>query len=892
MNKTGTMREVSFGTIAVFSLVFGLTACGDDADGGLHCGEGTIEEDGECVAEATDAGADSGKRGPDEKDSGMKPADKDSGPAPVTRTCGAGTIESMGSCIPDPDKKLECGPGTFAKDGKCEVSPPPPPTIDTLRVTQLSIRNHGSLIEDNGEIQQYYPIDVSVGVTYKGDKATVPVVIALGEPPDPNKPADQQTDLKFCLVGGFDIKHPGGANATESISNQTLYIPKGCLGSESERKVSPIVLVDPDRTIGAKDQNAVTRRVAFMKQNNKDPDMAECRIDTAAGGAKGKCQIEVKVKPSTGIDFELAELTAESSVVVLDKCPSNADPDRPASYKCNSSIVPEFKIKRDGDGKPILDGQGNTQIELDGDGEPTQATWNDNGTDKPKWVYGAADLALDLTVMTYGEDDSQIANADDAMKLGAGDDEKAVHNVLEDHGLQIKYTIKPADADDDSWKPLYLHKQGEQAKAGEEGESGQDQENFEETQAVPATPSYYSHGLYVENDCGERNTATCNSSLTPRTDIIDGAWADKTNFIVRACLVPVDDTGATDNGFDDNNDNNCKNLPIKIVRRETSSSTSTASSYGFNYQWGDGVGSQSTLRLSWGFHTWNKLDTAGITIDNEGALTIGSDLVGYTDILKGWAKGAAYVSIVGSYYDYGISTFGIKLWGDSKVVPEFHWEKDWNVSKELRKGTIVWAGPVPINLEIRFAGSAGVTVNIDIVAVDAPFTDDEESETFVKMKSTACTVAGAQGCSSRVGLGQLTVTPYGNMTVTASASLSALVVRAGVAGELTLLNLKVPATGRLWWGLTNLSPVTLKLGVWADLKIQLTAMAGRIYLFAENYTVNWCSRNVDFGWWDSTVWYPCGSSWNRFWDFTIASWNGWTWNQTLWTSPYKEATIP
>jgi hypothetical protein len=319
------------------------------------------------------------------------------------------------------------------------------------------------------------------------------------------------------------------------------------------------------------------------------------------------------------------------------------------------------------------------------------------------------------------------------------------------------------------------------------------------------------------------------------------------------------------------------------VRHDTSAVAANASSYAFNYQWADGAGDNNTLRLGWGFHTWNKVDTAGATTDNEGAVTLGSILIGNADIMKGWAKGAAYVSLVGSYYDYGISTFGIKLWGDAKAVGEFHWSGDWSVSKELRKGTIVWAGIVPVNLEIRFAGTSGVTVDVDVIGVNLPFNPDEESESFL---------IGKTGAAARIGLAQMAVTPYANMTVVAAASLSAAVVRVGVAGSLTLLNMRVPATGRLWWGMTQLAPVQLAMGSWADLKLSLSVMSGRLYLFAENYAVEWCSKRINLGFYKKTVNYPCGADWETFWDFTIASWSGWTWNQTLWTSPYVQANIP
>jgi hypothetical protein len=251
--------------------------------------------------------------------------------------------------------------------------------------------------------------------------------------------------------------------------------------------------------------------------------------------------------------------------------------------------------------------------------------------------------------------------------------------------------------------------------------------------------------------------------------------------------------------------------------------------------------------------------------------------------MKGWAKGAAYVSLVGSYYDYGISTFGVKLWGDARTIADFHWDKDWSVSKELARSTIVWAGCIPIQLSIKFAGTSGVTVSLDIVGANLPLAATEESGTFLNTKA---------GGALRIGLAQLAVTPYANITVTASAAITAGVARAGVAGNLIVMDMKVPATGRLWWGMTQLTPVKLKMGSWVDLKLTMTVMSGEIYLFAENYSVEWCSKRIKAGFIKITVKYPCGASWNTFWDYDIADWSGWTWNQTLWTSPYVEAVIP
>lgn len=839
---------------ASFAFLIAVSGCGDEEKSTVRCGEGTQVRGSEC-------------RPIDLGDAGMN------GETGGGASCGAGTVLAGGECVPDPAAELTCGDGTVEEDGVCVLAPAAPPNIAGLRVSHVALRSRGTLIGDGDTINQFYPVDVSVGLTYSGDKADIPVVFALGEVPE----AGQSEADGFCLVGGFHVQHPGGDTATESVATGTMYIPKECLGtSESVRVVSPMIMVDPDGVV-AGEESEVSHSVAFLKINADDPEVAGCRRDATATGEAGTCDIELKVDPSPGIDFELSELTLESAVAVLDRCgdswasiadgSASVDLQRPVSYRCNRNIVPEFK--RDAMGEIVKDEAGH----------PVQATYvNGQGATLPKWVYGSADVSVDVTVVAHGEDDSIVMTADEAA-AGGGDESKLVNNLLADHGLQIVYHVRPAESESAEWKPLYLHEEGEQAKAGEEGESGQAPTQFEETEIVPEAPHYYTHGLYVENDCGERNLDTCNAALNPRTDIVYGEWSAQTDFVVRACLVPVDDQGEEDAEFDADSSNNCKQIPLKVVRHATSGSSASASSYGFNYQFKDGAGSDATLRLGWDLHTWNNINTSGVTIDNEAAMVLGSKLVGTTDILRGWAKGAAYVSLVGSYYDYGLSTFGTKLFGDAKEVPEYHWEKDWSVSKELRKGTVLWAGAVPVQVEIRFSGQAGLVVNLDIVGVDAPFTADEESETYLVQRA---------GSASRVGLATLSATPYGNMVVVASASLSAAAARVGVAGQLTLFNLRAPLSGRLWWGMTNLNPVTLQAGAWADLKLQFTTMSGRVYLFAENWSIKWCKKKIVF----KKISYPCGDQWNTFWDYTIANWGGWTWNQTLWSSPYLEYAIP
>ncbi len=830
--------------------------CGDD-DGGssVTCGEGTKVVGDQCLPNGV--GTDGGTQ-----------AQPDSSAA-----CGAGTVLMNGSCVVDSTKTLSCGPGTVAQGTVCVLGTAALPSIKELSVSHVAVRSQGTLAGDGDKLSQYYPVEVSVGLTYTGDKADVPVVFALGGVPQ----AGQDT-APFCLVGGVTVAHPGGTKPTEAIASGVMYVPKGCLdATEQSRIVSPLVFVDPDNTVGISPDPDAIHSVAFAKANADLAEVAACRRDSTPNGAQGTCAVNLTLEKSPGLDFDLSELTLESAVAVLDRCGDDwtsiangsaaIDLDRPASYRCNKNIVPEFK--RDA----------MNEIVKDEAGAPVQATYtNDQAQTLPKFVYGAADISANVTVITHGENGSKVTSADQALAAN-GDDSKLLNNALAAHGLQIVYSIRPAKADTSAWKPLYLHAEGEQAKAGEEAESGQVPTQFEETEAVPETPQYYTHGLYVENDCGERNLSTCDAGLNPRTDIIYGAWKDETDFVMRACLAPVNENGTPDTALDVDPRNDCKEIPLKLVRHDTSGSSANASSYGFNYQWKNGVGSDATLKLGWDFHTFNNLDTSGVTVDNEGSLSLGSKLIGSTDILRGGAEGAAYVSLVGSYYDYGLSAFGTKLWGDSREVPEYHYEKDWSASKELKKSMRVQVGPIPVTVEIIFTGTAGLVANVDIVAVNAPYTASEESGTFLVQKA---------GSASRIGLATLTVTPYGNMNVVARASVDNGAIRFGVAGQLVLLDLSAPLSGRVWWGVTNLNPVQLTTGAWADLTLRFSTMDGRIYLFAEQMELKICSKKTPFG----RIKYPCGTKWDTFWDMTIADWDGWTWKQTLWSSPYKAYTLP
>jgi hypothetical protein len=273
-------------------------------------------------------------------------------------------------------------------------------------------------------------------------------------------------------------------------------------------------------------------------------------------------------------------------------------------------------------------------------------------------------------------------------------------------------------------------------------------------------------------------------------------------------------------------------------------------------------------------YTHNNLDTKGAVSDNNANITLSSNLLGGIDIARAWGKAAAYASLVGSGYDYGLIIFGQKVWGEGREVPEYHWEKSFSLSKEKGQSFRVQAGPIPLSVSFRIAGEMGLTFALDVFAIDSDDIEDQrpggdDGELWDFQTESMQKFPG----SERIGLAAASATPYGNLKATASVGVDVLLFRAGVAGELTVIDLKTPLTGYLGWGLTQINPPVLRAGVWADFVLQLSVMSGRIYVYAEHWKVWGCG------------WSLC-SGYNRFWDLTIASWNGWRWNQTLWSSPY------
>jgi len=299
-------------------LLLSAAACGGDDGSSLACGEGTTQKGDVCVP--VDAGTpymgtpDSGTTPETKPDSGSTP---ETGGTTAAASCGAGTVLVDGKCVVDPASQLVCGDGTLPVNGKCEVAPPPPLALNNLVVSQLSLKNRGQLVSDGGDLRQFYPVEVSVGLTYKGDAAKIPVVFALGEPPDPTKTPDQQKDLGFCLVGGFFVDHPGGSSETEKIASATL---RGIRAARRDVGVDVVLLGKHHHAADGVMVRHVQGGVRIDHHDRTDSQGALVRGQAALGDLQGGGRDLLGRRAAARVLHEEAADQAEAQVLLLLGC--------------------------------------------------------------------------------------------------------------------------------------------------------------------------------------------------------------------------------------------------------------------------------------------------------------------------------------------------------------------------------------------------------------------------------------------------------------------------------------------------------------------------------------------------------------------------------------------
>ncbi len=838
-------------------------------------------------------------------------------------------------------------------DGECVPAPAAPLTFDGFTITQLLLESRGVPLSNTSQarVQVDHPIDVTVAVRYEGSPSTLPLLIGLGEV----EPGEGFCLLGGVLMqhpglGEVVVKQRLFVSKDCLVDNSE----DGSGEDADSRSMVPVVVVDPDDVLNdngklpsaivfsaADEQEAKNEFAAQKRKASGLHSKALSASTTTLGQCRGSldepgtCALTLTVEKSKGVDFELTDLRLESSVLLLSRCFQDqgtlhayaAQQGLPTGYICNRGIVRGM----DAEGKALPYG---------------------NPKD---YTYGAADIEADSTVTAFGIPHSPVTSADELMHMGSMTSsgfkldvppEDITNNALgENNAYTIRYFLRPAGialqtssdtslaaaiareggydqlVSNSKLLPVYLHAEGEQAKGDEEPKpSGQDRLTFEETIAIPHAPTEHNHGLYVENDCGRFNdptnrpdgyrpgTEACKPELNPRDTLLHGSLKGESEFFVVACIT---DGPGGDLPESDAIDNNCVERPLAVARsvprktrwaeanpdaeesenpfaedpdaaapgftNDALFSAGDASGWTQNYDWDNRLGNND-LSLDVHVHTRNSVTLHdGAQTDNEARLTVRSNLFDFSyNIVRAWAQAAARTVVVGSYYDVGLEAFNMRLIGDRKEA-QLEEEWTWSTTKSWSKSKKIFVKIATIDVGFKIEGEIGLSLSLAVTASDI-----SECGT-----SSCAAIAAKLPGANTIGEAQLTLKPYGLTKASVSASISIEITRVGAAGEITLANLSLPATALLQWGVTgsmdDVANAQLNFRSLARVDVNSRFLSGRIYLFAEHRNIKWCKAWV--------ARYPCGLTWSKFWDQTIASWSGWSYSQRLYSSPEVVASL-
>lgn len=355
---------------------------------------------------------------------------------------------------------------------------------------------------------------------------------------------------------------------------------------------------------------------------------------------------------------------------------------------------------------------------------------------------------------------------------------------------------------------------------------------------VNAEPHVFTHGVFVapESDACARLTGT-----------EAGNWSQYSAFNLRVCeKAPFAESR---NGGDAAADD-CRVEAIQIVVA-TPSHAGAADSWQLYKDYSSYAGND-VVNVSASFGTDNNLNLSGASTHNWANAGVGG-WFGF-NLFNIWADAAANVAIVGSGASAGVQVFGQTLWQYQNQVSEIHYAYNPGFSQQACLSYNFGVAGLGLNVSACAVGSVGLNASLDVVAQNgnagAPF-----------------------AAATKVGHATVNVTPWASLQLNASAWADIGVSNGGVTGTLTLLNVSLPATGDLKWGLVSLSPVGLVVTADTRLDINLNTLSGNIHGWVDVLTPDWCSC----GSWCPG--YPC-DSWSTVWSEDLVSWGGWgaSWN--------------
>jgi hypothetical protein len=805
--------------------------CGGDGDGettGLTCGAGTLDKSGVCTPEEA-AGVLT--CGDDTKEVEGKCVAKISDAKGFE--CGAGTTEKDGKCLADTTDTKTCGTGTTEKDGVCEADKVSP----GVECGQGTIEEAGKCVPELNKVEGFEVTKFDM-LLPKGGKALV------GYPVTVNVALKSKTPFAAHLQVTM-------TNYTEGMDEKDIYqcfvggIAVKSPGNGEVVEISneffiPQTCLYGKAATGDKDATATLYPVLSFNEDDDlvptDINLASIRFAKDEKGISG-CTSE-GVTSDKKCAYEIPIANAGGIDIKLTKAASSTS-------VIVMQTVPDSVVKG-----PAGD-----------------------------MVYGAPEISMDVEITAYGP--------------SVVDEKGEPLNLLEEDELEVRYSIRPADAkDDEEWEPIFLHEEGDPAKADDEVTIG-NLDSAVETNVIAQAPHYYTHGLYIEDDCGtpcgaevcnfndsctqggycklDPAKGECSKDADARTAIMLGKWKDDDKFVIKSCMTSTLEKGGDsdeectyDEIFIVRVDNSNRNNELPITTGDGNLASVPSASKSFKKSWGTSTGGD-WLKLAAGFSSESAIRywTPGVGTANSAHVTLSSSKIGLTyEIIKGWLNGHV-VADKGWAYDIGLKAIGKKLWGTSDSKKNaFKYTKKWKTpkkeySKTVSKSFNFMAGPVPITIEFGITGKMFITAGFDLEAG------------FTKTDAYAS--------------GKPWVTPGASITGFAKGGINLALFKGGLGISLKIVLGTLPASFTLK---VTADPVVKKnIVISANVKIEakVSTLDGALYVWVDQWKVS-CAN-----------WRPwsCSSGYKNIWKKNLFSFAGLKWTFPIYNQTWsKDLCIP
>jgi hypothetical protein len=360
---------------------------------------------------------------------------------------------------------------------------------------------------------------------------------------------------------------------------------------------------------------------------------------------------------------------------------------------------------------------------------------------------------------------------------------------------------------------------------------------------VVGQPNAYHHQLFAAAGSDACNRITSVAGATEN-------WSGFSTFNVQICAVsPFPEMTGT---------NNCDVIPVRLVVSEPSgTSNATTAQYDSNYSSSEGA---DVIGVEASFYTHNDADLSGATTDTQ----IQAKITGWFgfSLFSVWATGASNVAIQGSYINAGAELLGQTYYSYNQSLPSAMWAENLTYAKSIDWYYNYGVAGIGLDVDAGVTGSIGLSGTLQIAAQLG---------------------AGAPPFDSATAFGSAvaTVSPGVSLVMNATATVNLAVTKGEVDGQLTLLNVQLPAVGNLNWGLT--ATPSLVLAAQSSLKMALSTLSGQLHASVDLLQPHWCKDRIG-------IHYPC-ARWSTVWDDDIVSFKGVGTNAVLYTQPQVQVTL-